>query len=401
MVAVSLLFHYAKFVLFLGGDEFALGWITGLGMVGALLARALQGMAIDRYGPGRIWKYSLILLVISLVGHLMVGRIDGPGIYLARVLFCTSIAGAFGGSITYVSLRAPTGRTAEMVGMLGTSGFVGMAVGPAFGDWLMDVPQLSRWHLDRMFLVSAGMVCISLVFALIATRSELPVSRRKLPRIGGVLRKYHPGALLLVGMAMGIGIGLPHTFLRPYVDHLGFDRIRLFFWVYAGTAMAVRFSTRRLTDQWGVRPMIHWGLGCLAATMLLFTIVRHEWMLILPAAVGGTAHAFLFPAVVAGTGHAFPSHYRGLATTLILAMFDLGNLLGQPTIGGILEVGRYLGLPAYPLMFVGVSLLLIGTNLIYAWSFHREKILETAPVRTDVREPASASHERATETVAP
>jgi hypothetical protein len=48
MVAITLLFRYADFVTLLGGDEFDLGWIVGVGMVGSLAMRCAQGVGIDR-----------------------------------------------------------------------------------------------------------------------------------------------------------------------------------------------------------------------------------------------------------------------------------------------------------------------------------------------------------------
>ena len=50
MVGVSLLFRYADFVTLLGGTEFHLGWIVGVGMVGSLAMRLSMGSCIDRYG---------------------------------------------------------------------------------------------------------------------------------------------------------------------------------------------------------------------------------------------------------------------------------------------------------------------------------------------------------------
>jgi hypothetical protein len=49
-IAVALLFRYADFVMLLGGTEFHLGWIVGVGMVGSLVVRLALGSCIDRYG---------------------------------------------------------------------------------------------------------------------------------------------------------------------------------------------------------------------------------------------------------------------------------------------------------------------------------------------------------------
>ena len=43
MTAWSLLYRYADFVRLLGGTEFHLGWIVGVGMVGSIFMRLALG----------------------------------------------------------------------------------------------------------------------------------------------------------------------------------------------------------------------------------------------------------------------------------------------------------------------------------------------------------------------
>ena len=58
------LFRYADFVTCLGGSEYELGWIVGVGMLGSIAMRIFQGVGIDRYvrvasGWGRwFWCWS-------------------------------------------------------------------------------------------------------------------------------------------------------------------------------------------------------------------------------------------------------------------------------------------------------------------------------------------------------
>ena len=96
MTAVSLLFRYADFIEHLGGTEKQIGFITGMGMFGAIAARCIMGVAIDRYGAARIWLMSLMLLVICLLGHLGIDSLRPPMIHLLRILYTVSLAGAFG-----------------------------------------------------------------------------------------------------------------------------------------------------------------------------------------------------------------------------------------------------------------------------------------------------------------
>ena len=75
MAAVALLFRYADFVTLLGGNEFHLGWIVGVGMVGSLLTRLVLGSCIDRYGARRLWLISTVLFVATCFAHLAVPAI--------------------------------------------------------------------------------------------------------------------------------------------------------------------------------------------------------------------------------------------------------------------------------------------------------------------------------------
>jgi MFS family permease len=365
MSAVSMLFRYADFVHLLGGTELHLGRIVGVGMIGSLAMRLVQGVAIDRYGSRVIWLTSVMLFAVSCAAHLALGRVDGVAIYLVRVLMSTSVAGAFGASITYISRRAPVLRMAEVVGTLGTSGFVGMVAGTSLGDLICGgTPDRAR--LDLLFGVAAGLALVSFLFGCFATRGQVPPQRRRRLPVLWVLRRYHPGPVLLMGIAVGFGISLPATFVRPFVATLQIADIALFFLVYSTTAFVTRLAIRRLPQRIGIRPMVLWGLASLVASMLLYLPVRVEWHLAAPAVLVGIAHAMLFPAVVAGGSGAFPTRHRGVGTTLMLGTYDLGTLIGAPTVGALLEYSGRLGLPPYPTMFIAVAGLLTAAGCIYA-----------------------------------
>ncbi len=363
MAAVSLLFRYADYVRHLGGSEMDLGLIVGVGMVGALATRILQGLGIDRLGARRIWQFSLVLFAASALAHLGVSRADGVGIYVVRILLTTSTASAFGSALTYVSLRAPAHRMGEIIGMVGTSGFFGIALGPTLGD-LVFAMSSGEQALVRMFCAAAGLSLVALVIISFTSASRPVPLRRRVPVVA-LIGRYHPGVIWLTALATGLVLGLPHTFLNAYTYELGIAGIRVFFLVYAVSALIVRLSTRRMTDVLGVRPAILWGLGSAILSMVLYLVVRTEWSLALPAVFAGAAHALMFPAVVTGGNRAFPQRYRGVSTALTLAMFDLGNLVGQPAMGGTVELARQFGLPAYPLLFTGVALVLLVIGGIF------------------------------------
>jgi MFS family permease len=142
-------------------------------------------------------------------------------------------------------------------------------------------------------------------------------------------------------------------------------QIGTFFAIYAVTAFTMRVALRRLPDRIGPRPAALLGMVALIAAMLLYLVVGAPWTLVFPGTVAGLAHALLFPAVVAGGNRTFPARHRGLATTLVLGLFDLGKLLGMPLAGGVIDGAAYAGLPPYPTMFLTMAGLLALAAVAY------------------------------------
>ena len=377
VAAVSSLFRYSDFVQQLGGREQQLGWIVGVGMVGSLSMRLFQGAGIDRYGPRIIWTASLLGFITSCLAQLLLTRVDGPAIYFWRVVYQTSIAGIYGASIAYVSARAPVERLAEVVGTLGTSGFLGMQCGTLLSDLLSALAPL--WSL---FLGAATLGTASLVCALFGARNAVRhPQHRRLPT-WHVLRKYHPGPLLVVAAAMGFGLSLPTVFVRPFAASLQVASISWFFSVYTMTAFGTRLALRRMVDTYGTRLVSLCGLATLIAGMLCFIPIGKPWQFMAPALLIGAAHAMLFPAATAGVSLSFPARYRGLATTLTMAFFDFGAFIASPMAGGLLWIAEQNGWPPYPTMFASVATFLALLAAAYAVStrsMHRPASPHTSP----------------------
>ncbi len=369
MVAISLLFRYADFVKVRGGSEGDLGWIVAAGMVGSLLMRWAQAVGIDSLGPRSVWFWSALGFAASSAAHLWIDTARGPAVYAAQVALRTSIAGVFGASITFISSRVPVVRVAEVIGMLGTSGFVGMMGGTLLGDWVFGPEPSTPAEVNRMFLIAAGLGLVTCVASWLATSGVQGVPRRRVPPVWPLIRRYRPGlALLGVALGVGIGVGLPHNYLRPYTQTLGISGIMVFFWVYAPVALVTRLLTRRWPSQFGLRRMIVLGFSCLVASTLLYLVVSTPGTLVVPAVFTGMGHAFLFPSVTAAGATCFPQRFRGLGVTMMLSMYDLGNLIGAPLAGMLVELGRWAGWPPYPVAFVVIASLLTVLAALFVFS---------------------------------
>ena len=266
----------------------------------------------------------------------------------------------------------------ELVGMLGTAGFLGIVVGTLLGDYLLGSLKADHGQVAWMFVVAGLIAALSFPFAWLAVRSESRPKSVAAQSLWSLMRRYRPGTVLMVGVAMGMGLGLPQIFLRTYAARLAIPRIGMFFLVYCAAAVITRVVTRRWPERFGTRRIILLGLGGIALSLVLFLPVRAEWLLMVPAITYGCSHAILFPSVVAAGGLAFPAHNRGLATVLVLAANDVGQLVGAPTAGAALRYSEVVGLPPYPAMFLLMAGLLAAVGLCY-WSLTRAP----AAARTD------------------
>lgn len=396
-VAVAVLYRYADFISLLKGTELHLGWIVGTGMVGSLSMRLFVGTRIDRYGPRRVWLSALALLACVCWAHVPIARAAGadirdPAVAAVciglRIAMWCAIAGIYASAMTFIGSRVPVVRMAELLGMLGTSGFVGMIAGAWLSDLLLSGVSHSVVAVERMFLVAGVLAASAFASAWWATAGYAHPAPRRRPPLWGLIRRYHPGRIMVMGVAMGFGLGLPATFLRTFAADLSIPRIGLFFTTYSLAAIATRVATRRLPERFGLRPVVLVGLGLVIVSQGLFVFVQREWQLIIPSLTYGVGHAILFPAGFAEGCCTFPPRYRGLGTSLMLASYDLGLLIGAPIAGLLVHLAQMRGWPAYPTLFSGVALLLtLGTG-VYA----------TAGTRVKPRRPRSPLRPRAIET---
>jgi MFS family permease len=373
-VSVAVLFRYADFITFLDGTELHLGWIVGIGMVGSLSMRLFVGTRIDRHGPRSVWLFALLVLVLTFFAHLLITRHGGANIRepsvaiscaVLRIAMLSSLAGVYASSMTFISGRVSVIRMAELLGMLGSSGFLGIVLGTWLSDLLLNGQSNGSAEVDRMFLAAGLLGLAGLVSAWWATAGYVHPAPRRRPPLWGLIRRYHPGRVMVMGIAMGFGLGLPTIFVRAFAAELHIPRIGMFFTVYSLTAIATRVLARRLPERLGLRPVALIGLWMLVGSQFLFLLVRTEWGLLLPSIFYGMAHAILFPAGFAEGCCAFPSRYRGLGTSLMMATYDIGQLIGAPTAGLLVHFGAKCGLPGYPTMFVGVAILLALATSVY------------------------------------
>ncbi|MEO1994400.1 MAG: MFS transporter, partial [Planctomycetaceae bacterium] len=205
VMANMLMAHYARWIVFLGGDLADVGIVTGVGSVAGMLMRPWIGQWINRFGARNLWIVGYLVFVASSLGNLLVLNLEWP-IFLLRGASFVGAAVVFSSSLTFVSQTAPASRQTEAIGTLGVAGFIGIVCGPLLGDVILGVEGRTRGDFENLFVIASGLLSVPLALLLFLPSG---VADGKSIKLGlgdfvSTVKRYWPGGVLLVNLVFGL-----------------------------------------------------------------------------------------------------------------------------------------------------------------------------------------------------
>lgn len=333
----ALTFRFAELVNFLGGNESAAGDIVAFGTAVAVVLRLSVSHVLDDYGTRRMWPICTLLYIAGSLLFMTANDLSWI-LYAARASFFVGLTGMFACSMTHIQNHVPPERRTEIIGNLGSSGFVGMILGSNFGDWILVAVPDKHFKFLVLFGGAALIGLFYLAVVLLLTRDQPHDRPAPTPPAFRLLLRFWPGAVVGAAMIMGLGVTATQTFLTRFATYQKIEGIGAFFTGYAISA----FVFRLLVQNWSRTIGRHWmlvrGLIGHVAGHALLAFVTDWWQLIPASILCGFGHALLFPAVVSLGAGAFPKECRGTGTAIILGFTDFGSLLFAPLLGRVIDV---------------------------------------------------------------
>jgi EmrB/QacA subfamily drug resistance transporter len=171
-------------------------WIVNAYLLAYIVAMPLAGRAADLWGARRLYVAALILFAAGSLGAGL-ARFAGPESGLDWLIAARVVQGLGGGALVPLSMALAShlfaGKTrAAALGVEGAATFVGMAVGPAYGAWVLlnvTIPlpnvDLATWQWIFFFNVPLAIVTLLLIYV-VAGGIETPRSPGGLD-LGGAL----------------------------------------------------------------------------------------------------------------------------------------------------------------------------------------------------------------------
>ena len=255
----SLIFRFADWIKLLGGTNSITGTIVSAGTIGALTARIILGQAIDHYGTRLLWGMTSLAFSVGIFGMVCCSSI-GWEMYVFRVIYAIGVAGMFTCSVVHIQNHAPTHRRTEVIGMLGSSGFVGMIAGTQLGDlFIVTLPDAPI----RFYWMFGTAVCTGLIYFLLTivlTHNSKHERPHTTPPMFSLLRRYWPGSVISVAATMGLGFAVTTVFLTRFAAEMDLRGVGTFFGGYAVSAFTVRLISRNWSVTIGRHRMVVMGL---------------------------------------------------------------------------------------------------------------------------------------------
>ncbi|HSG79645.1 MAG TPA: MFS transporter [Acidimicrobiia bacterium] len=344
--------HFPGFLDELGASEVEIGIIFGVTAIASILVRPQIGTAMDRRGRRPVILTGNVLNIGITASYLTISGL-GPGIYAIRIVHGLAVAMLFTALTTLAADLVPSDRRTQGLALFGISGLMPIALGGVIGDVVLE-----RSGYDAVFLTATAFAIATGLFSLPVrdARAPAPDDGEGAPSFLAALRRPALRPLWWITLAFSISLTGYFAFLRTFVDETGLGSVGGFFAAYAVTAIILRAVAGWLPDRFGAKTVLYPALAVFATGFVVLASAGSDLAVSVAGALCGAGHAYMFPIIYALIVERSRASELGSAVSIFTGLFDVGTLMGGPTLGVVI------GLAGYPTMFlVAGAWVVVGT----------------------------------------
>lgn len=328
----------------LGGAESSIGVAFGALALGMLAVRPFVGYLSDRFGR----RPTMVVGALAVAGvqllHVPSARVGIWALVAVRVLMGMAASLMYVSQATVATELAPPSRRGAVFATFSTAVFVGFAIGPVLGEWVLEAHGFTA-----TFAVAAavGLVAAAAGLALPETRPDGVQAS-----FDGLRALFHPVAARL-GVANTMVflafIGF-NGFITPYAESMGVDTVRWILLTYSGTSLVLRALGGRLLDRADRRVLASAAFATVAlgATILAFADTV-AWLYI-GAFVLAAGLAYNVPLMVLVAAESAAPEDRARVVSTIVTFGDVANS------GGALALGVVAAASGYTAMYLVIAI---------------------------------------------
>lgn len=335
-MSYALFLHFSGYLADLGASDTQIGLIYAATAVASIAMRPLLGTVMDRHGRIPVIIVGNALNIVFVLLYLTVTTL-GPWVYTVRIGHGVAEAMLFSALFTYGADVIPAARRTEGIALFGVSGLLPIGVAGIVGDVVLSVSGFRE-----LFLTAAGFAVVTLLLSLPLPERKPELAPGESPR--GFWKIVTERNLLPIWWMIGsfsTVLTAYFVFIRRYVDDTGYGSVGLFFSMYVAVAVAERILFGWLPDRVGRKRVLYPSLIVLVTGFLVLAGATSWVGIAVAGAFCGAGHGFIFPILTALLIDRAPDTDRGSAMSFYTALFDVGTLIGGPTIGAIIDTAGW------------------------------------------------------------
>jgi len=360
----------------LGGGEYK-GFIIALFTLTAAISRPFSGKLTDTVGRIPVMVFGS--LVCFLCGFIYPWALTVSSFLFLRLLHGFSTGFKPTGTAAFVADIVPVEKRGEAMGLLGVTGSLGMAAGPAFGSWVAQT-----FSLNTMFYCSSAAALLSVLVQGTLTET-LPLAQRQRFRFSLLKLKLdeilEPRVLApaLTTLLCLFPFGAVLTVIPDQSRLLGLTGPTkgLFYVCYTVASLAVRLVAGKASDTHGRVPVLRWSASLLALGLAVLVWSSSVPVFLLGAIIFGIGTGLNSPTLYAWTIDLSHPARRGRGVATMYIALEVGIGIGALLAGWIFDnqPGRLPWVHA-------LSLACVLAALAYLWL--GVKASPSAPPESDV-----------------
>lgn len=313
-----------------GSSEGTIGLVMSAMALSAVASRPTIGWLMDRRGRRLVALLGGSLHIVACALYLLVDEV-GPELYAVRIVHGVAEAALFSVVFTIAADVVPASRRTEGMALFGISGIVPVALGPVLGKVVLDLGGFTA-----LFYTSIGLAVAALLVIL-----PLPETR---PEPDGPVAGFWTAAwraplrpIWLLGTVYAIALTAYFTFLKTYTLESGLGGISTFFLPYAAAAVFLRIFFGWVPDRFGPKRTLLPAVGVTALGLVILWGWDAPAVLWISGLICGVGHGYAFPIMSALVVDRADASERGAAITVFTALFDVGALIGGPSLGALVD----------------------------------------------------------------
>lgn len=345
-----------------GASTSMAGLVSGIFIIGTLIARIFSGSLIGKVGGKRMLFIGLLVSTIATAFYF--GSANMPLLLANRLFHGIGLGIASTATGTMIAQAIPASRRGEGIGYFSMSTVMATAIGPFFGIFMS---QHYPFHMLFVLCLSLSVVTLIMFFFVNETvkqpaSNKQEVVRKRIGLSNFIERKALPISIITLFVALAYSGVL--SFISFYAKEINLvETASFFFLVYAIVVLLSRPFSGKLLDVKGAKFVVIPSLVLFALGMIVLSQTHSGIMLLMAGAILGLGYGNFQSIAQAIALKGISVERLGIATSTFYIFLDSGLGFGPYFLGVVVPGLGYRGM--YEVLTVVILLSLVAFILLF------------------------------------